>query len=134
MKNNILEYKRYIAQLDFDLEDGIIIGKVTNTKDIISFHASNLPDIKQAFKDIIDTYLKACEEEGIKPSKSYSGRFNLRITPDLHRELSIEAAQDGVSLNDLTEQLLKSSLSNKHNLDDNHKTYNRSNSQQLSCK
>jgi len=126
MKNNILEYKRYIAQLDFDLEDGIIIGKVTNTKDIISFHASNLPDIKQAFKDIIDTYLKACEEEGIKPSKSYSGKFNLRITPDLHRELSIEAAQEGVSLNDLTEQLLKSSLSNKHNLDDNRKTYNRS--------
>jgi predicted HicB family RNase H-like nuclease len=126
MKNNILEYKRYIAQLDFDLEDGIIIGKVTNTKDIISFHASNLPDIKQAFKDIIDTYLKACEEEGIKPSKSYSGKFNLRINPDLHRELSIEAAQEGVSLNDLTEQLLKSSLSNKHNLDDNHKTYNRS--------
>ena len=134
MKNNILEYKRYIAKLDFDLEDGLIIGKVTNTKDIISFHASNLPDIKQAFKDIIDTYLKACEEEGIKPSKSYSGKFNLRITPDLHRELSIEASQDGVSLNDLTEQLLKSSLSNKHNLDDNHKTYNRSNSQQLSCK
>jgi len=126
MKNNILEYKRYIAQLDFDLEDGIIIGKVTNTKDSISFHASNLPDIKQAFKDIIDTYLKTCEEEGIEPSKSYSGKFNLRITPDLHRELSIEAAQEGVSLNDLTEQLLKSSLSNKHNIDNNHKTYNRS--------
>jgi predicted HicB family RNase H-like nuclease len=111
MRNNILEYKRYIAQLNFDLEDGIIIGKVTNTKDIISFHASNLPDIKQAFKDIIDTYLKACEEESIEASKPYSGKFNLRITPDLHRELSIEAAQEGVSLNDLTEQLLKSSLS-----------------------
>lgn len=122
MKNNVLEYKRYIAQLDFDLEDGIIIGKVTNTKDIISFHASDLPDIKQAFKDIIDTYLKACEEEGIEASKPYSGRFNLRITPDLHRELSIEAAQEGVSLNDLTEQLLKSSLSNKHHLEDNYKT------------
>lgn len=126
MRNNVLEYKKYIAQLNFDLEDGIIIGKVTNTKDIISFHASNLSDIKQVFKDIIDTYLKTCKEEGIEASKPYSGKFNLRITPDLHRELSIEAAQEGVSLNDLTEQLLKSSLSNKHYLEDNHKTTNRS--------
>ena len=29
MRNNILKYKRYIAQLEFDLEESIIIGKVT---------------------------------------------------------------------------------------------------------
>lgn len=121
MKNNILEYKRYIAQLDFDLEDGIIVGKVINAKDIISFHADSLLGIKQVFKNMIDTYLEACEEEGLCPSKPYSGKFNLRITPDLHRELSIEAAQEGVSLNDLTEQLLKIGLSHRHNLDDNYK-------------
>lgn len=124
MKNNILEYKKYIAQLDFDLEDSIIVGKVVNTKDIISFHASNLPEVQQAFRDIIDTYLEACEGEGIDPSKPYSGKFNLRITPDLHRELSVEAAQEGVSLNDLTAQLLKIGLSHKHDLDTTNKVLN----------
>src|SRR5689334_18361286 len=102
MKNNILEYKKYIAKLEFDLEEGIIVGKVINTKDIISFHANTLAETKQAFIDVIDTYLETCETEGIHPSKLYSGKFNLRINPDLHRELSIEAAQEGVSLNDLT--------------------------------
>jgi antitoxin HicB len=34
-------------------------------------------------------------------SKKYSGKFVLRITPDLHRELAIEAEEQGVSLNNL---------------------------------
>lgn len=119
MKNNILEYKKYLAQLAFDFDEGIITGKVINTKDIISFHADTLPEAQQAFKNIIDTYLTACGEEGITPSKPYSGTFNLRLNPDLHRELSIEAAQAGVSLNQLTENLLKLGLSYKHLNDDN---------------
>jgi predicted HicB family RNase H-like nuclease len=53
-------------------------------------------------------------EENISPSKPYSCKFNLSIDPDLHRELSIEAAQEGVSLNDLTEHLIKLGLSHKH--------------------
>ena len=114
MKNDVLEYKKYIAKLDFDLEEGIIVGKVINTRDIISFHGDTLTEIKQAFSDIIDTYLEACESEGIHPSKPYSGKFNLRINPDLHRELSIEATQEGISLNDLTESLIKCGLSHKH--------------------
>lgn len=114
MKNNILEYKRYIAQLDFDLQESIIIGRVINTKDIISFHANTLSEVRQIFTDIIDTYLIECEEENISPSKPYSGKFNLRIDFNLHRELSIEAAQEGLSLNDLTENLIKLGLSCKH--------------------
>lgn len=31
--------------------------------------------------------------------KEYSGKFVLRITPEMHRELAIEAAESGVSLN-----------------------------------
>ena len=35
MRNNILKYKRYIDQLEFDLEESIIIGKVTNTGRVV---------------------------------------------------------------------------------------------------
>lgn len=31
--------------------------------------------------------------------RSYSGKFNLRVGESLHRELSIRAAEDGMSLN-----------------------------------
>jgi predicted RNase H-like HicB family nuclease len=31
--------------------------------------------------------------------RSYSGKFVVRITPDVHRKLAIQAAESGVSLN-----------------------------------
>ena len=34
-------------------------------------------------------------------SHKYSGQFKVRIPPQLHRKLSIEAAEEGVSLNRL---------------------------------
>lgn len=33
--------------------------------------------------------------------RSYSGRFVVRVTPDVHRMLSVQAAESGVSLNRL---------------------------------
>ena len=38
--------------------------------------------------------------------KKYSGKFMLRIPPELHRRLSIEAAESGVSLNRLASDKL----------------------------
>lgn len=31
--------------------------------------------------------------------RSYSGKFNLRVGESLHRELAMQAAEDGMSLN-----------------------------------
>ena len=42
-----------------------------------------------------------CKEKGIEPYKSYSGRFNIRMSPELHAEVAIKAAASGKSLNDL---------------------------------
>jgi predicted HicB family RNase H-like nuclease len=32
-------------------------------------------------------------------SRRYSGRFHVRVTPEIHRNLVVEAAEQGVSLN-----------------------------------
>ena len=39
-------------------------------------------------------------------TKKYSGRFMVRIPPELHRELALEAQEAGISLNRLTSDLL----------------------------
>lgn len=41
-------------------------------------------------------------------SKKYSGKYPLRITPELHRELSIRAAEQNVSLNQYIQTKLAS--------------------------
>ena len=51
-------------------------------------------------KDIVAD-MKANRESIPEPisEKSYSGKFQVRITPELHRRLAIEAAEENVSLN-----------------------------------
>ena len=111
MTNNVLEYKGYIAQLALDTDDNIIVGNTINTADIISFHGDTINEATQAFHDVLDTYLQTCEDESIDPSRPYSGKFNLRIEPQMHRELSIEATKSGKSLNELVASMIKESLS-----------------------
>lgn len=69
MKN--IEYKEFIAEIEIDLEDDIITGKVVNSEDLICFHANSPGDIKKVFRETIDDYLEACKEEKIKPSKVF---------------------------------------------------------------
>jgi predicted HicB family RNase H-like nuclease len=47
--------------------------------------------------------LKACGELVPEPlaEKHYSGEFRVRIPPELHRSLAMQAAEQGVSLNRL---------------------------------
>lgn len=74
-------YKGYIAELTLDVAEDIIVGRVINTADIISFHGKTLEEAKEAFHNVLDIYLEAAEKEGIEPNKPYLGKFNLRISP-----------------------------------------------------
>ncbi len=48
------------------------------------------------------------QEKIIEPlaSKNYSGKFMVRVPPDVHRALAIKAAEAGVSLNRLASSKL----------------------------
>ena len=43
-------------------------------------------ELKQAFEDSVDDYLKWCEEDGVSPEKPFSGRLNLRLSPETHKK------------------------------------------------
>ena len=47
--------------------------------------------------------MKSAREEIPEPlaSRRFSGKFMVRVPPDVHRELAVEAAESGVSLNRL---------------------------------
>ncbi len=56
---------------------------------------------------MIDEYLEDCKKEGKEPDKPFSGQFNLRITPELHRQITLKAKKQNVSLNTFVEQALE---------------------------
>lgn len=110
--NNIIEYKGYLAEMTLDIEDDIIIGRVINAADIISFHGKTVEDAKSAFYDVLDSYLSACHEENIEPSLPCSGKFSLRVSPSLHKKLRYYAKVKHQSLNDFIVTLLEKDIEN----------------------
>jgi predicted HicB family RNase H-like nuclease len=95
----MLEHKGYVGRIDFDDEAEIFHGEVINTKDVITFQGSSVKELKAAFIDSVEDYLAFCEERGESPDRPFSGKFNVRVAPEIHREAYLSAMQDGVSLN-----------------------------------
>ncbi|MCF8145709.1 MAG: type II toxin-antitoxin system HicB family antitoxin [Deltaproteobacteria bacterium] len=96
---NTVTYKGYIAAIEPDLDDGILVGRVINTRDIIGFDGETISEALKSFHAVIDEYLEDCRQRGVDPNKPYSGKFNLRLTPELHGRLAEQAARSGKSLN-----------------------------------
>ena len=100
-----MKYKGYEAVIEYDEVDRLFFGRVINTRDVISFDGTTVDEVQQSFATVIDEYLEDCQKEGKEPDKAFSGEFNLRISPELHRKVSIEAKKQNISLNTFVEQV-----------------------------
>ena len=95
----MMEYKGYFAKVEFDDEADIFHGEVINLRDVITFEGETVSELKVAFHDSVDDYLAFCAERGEEPEKPYSGKFVVRVEPELHKNITIEARKTGKSLN-----------------------------------
>lgn len=95
----MMEYKGYVGKVEFDDEAQILHGEVINTRDVITFQAESVADLQFAFQDSVDDYLEFCAERGEEPDKPFSGKFTVRLAPDLHRKIFLQARQSNKSLN-----------------------------------
>jgi predicted HicB family RNase H-like nuclease len=95
----MLTYKNYVGHVVFDDEAEIFHGEVINTRDVITFQGKTVEEIKRSFIDSIEDYLSFCVSRNEEPDKPFSGKFNLRIDPETHKEAYIAAKKSGESLN-----------------------------------
>lgn len=95
----MMEYKGYFAKVEFDDDANIFHGEVINLRDVITFEGETVYELRQSFKDSVDDYLAFCADRGEDPEKPYSGKFVVRVEPELHKSISIEARKKGLSLN-----------------------------------
>lgn len=109
-KNNLLRYKGYSAKPEFCADDVIFYGRIIGIDDLVDFYAENVKELETEFQKAVDDYLEFCEEIGKEPQKEYSGTFNIRISPELHKQLTRKAEEEGVSLNRVVERALEHEL------------------------
>lgn len=102
-----MEYKGYIAKVEFDDQDNTFHGEVINLRDVITFEGQSVEELREAFRDSVDDYLDFCAERGEDPERPFSGKFSVRMDPELHRKLTIQARLANKSLNSWLNDALK---------------------------
>lgn len=107
----MIEYKGYVGKVELDDEAGTLHGEVVGLRDVITFEGTTVPEVTLAFRESVDDYLAFCAERGEAPEKPFSGRFVVRIPPELHRQAYVHAKLKGESLNKWVEHVIEASLS-----------------------
>lgn len=103
-------HEHYSYQVRWSAKDQEFVGTVAEFPSLSWLSA----DPREAFDGIRTIVMETLEdmaESGEVPpmalaDRNFSGRFLVRITPDLHRRLTLEATEQHVSLNHLAAQRL----------------------------
>lgn len=106
----MLNYKGYLGEAVYDDEMGMFSGRIVNAKAIGTFYGKSVNELEEEFRKTIDYYLDLCKRKQIQPEKPFSGRFNLRLTPDLHRQIYLASSGEGKSINHWIKEKLEAIL------------------------
>lgn len=95
----MLNYKGYMGEAIYDDAMGTFSGRVVNAKAVGTFYGKTVGELESEFRNTIDYYLDLCRRKNIEPEKPFSGRFNLRLSPELHRKIFQASSEEGKSIN-----------------------------------
>jgi len=103
----MMNYKGYAAAVEYDSDDRCFHGVVSNIADTLYFEGTSVAQLEKAFSKTVEAYLTHCKEIGKSPDKPFSGTFNVRLDPALHREAAMRARTSGKSLNAFVVEALR---------------------------
>ncbi len=86
-----------VITYDSDLE--LFRGEFVGLNGGADFYAADVAGLKHEGEISLQVFMDTCKESGIEPFKSFSGKFNVRITPNLHASIVNAATASGKSLN-----------------------------------
>ena len=103
---NLMTVGGYHAKIEYDEELDLFRGEILGLNGGADFYGKNPKELRAEFKKSLQVFLDVCKEKGIEPRRQFSGKFNLRIPPELHERLAIEAQAQGKSINSLAQEVL----------------------------
>jgi predicted HicB family RNase H-like nuclease len=103
---------RYTYRITWSEDDQEYVGLCVEFPSL-SWLAKTPEAALQGIRKVVDEAVTDMRNNGETPpapisSRSYSGKFLVRVPPEVHRELAMKAAEEGVSLN----RLVSAKLSN----------------------
>ena len=108
---NIMKVDDYKAKIEYDPELDQFRGEILGLNGSADFYGKNPTSLRKEFRNSLKVFLDVCKENGISPSREFSGKFNLRIPPKLHRKIAVQATAEDKSLNQFVSEVLEQSIS-----------------------
>ena len=93
-----MEYKGYLASVEFDDEAEIFHGEVVNTPAVITFQAASANRLQREMEESIEDYLEWCTERGKEPETPSPDHLLVRATPELQQAVVAAASRAQQSL------------------------------------
>ena len=99
----MIDHTHYTYRVSWSAEDKEFIARCAEFPSL-SFLSDTNAEALQGLVDLVGQVVQDMRDTGEEipqpfSDRHYSGTFQLRIPPDLHRSLAIEASEQGVSLN-----------------------------------
>ena len=107
-----LKYKGFLGSVEVNFDDNFLYGKLLFIDDLVTYEAETAARLKQEFEAAVDAYLETCSEIGKEPNKPFSGTFNIRIGPELHKKAATYAASNARNLNDVIKSAIEQYVDN----------------------
>jgi predicted HicB family RNase H-like nuclease len=104
---NVMSLDGYHAKIEYDPELDLFRGEILGLNGGADFYGKSPKELRAELKKSLEVFLEVCKEKGIEPRRHFSGRFNLRIPPELHEQLAIAAQAEGKSINTLAQEALR---------------------------
>lgn len=108
---------RYLKVVEWSEEDGCYVGTCPGLLHG-GIHGDDERKVYDELCDAVEEAIDLLDADGrpLPPAtadRHYSGRFVMRVDPELHKLLAIKAAKDGESLNALCEHALRDAVAAK---------------------
>jgi len=104
---NVMTVDGYHAKIEYDEDLDLFRGEILGLSGGADFYGKNPKELRAEFRKSLQVFLAVCKEKGIEPRRHFSGKFNLRIPPELHERLAIVAQAQGKSINSLAQEALQ---------------------------
>lgn len=108
--SSLMEYEGYHAKIEFDQDDQMFVGQVLGINDYICFHGQSVDELTVEFQNAVNNYLEYCRKLNKAPEKEYKGSFNVRIRPEQHRKVALQAANEGITINQFVSRAIDDAL------------------------
>ena len=98
-----MDYTKYAYRVVWSEDDSEFVGLCAEFPSL-SVLSKGRREAFDGIVDLVDNVAQEMVKNGEEPpppisEKQYSGKFQVRVPPSLHKELALKAAEEGLSLN-----------------------------------